>query len=492
MSNTMLAQYSFENILKTPPMAHQYEAVNKCAGRSYFAYLMEMGTGKSLTLLLDFVNLYLRGEVQALLYFAPKGAYRDFCDFQIPDHMPENIKKRVLVWTSPLPKDWKEQCERAFADKESAIFMVMNAEALAYDSGYKAAYEFISRIQGQVMMAVDESTCIKNHKANRSSHAIKLGRYVKYRRILSGSPVTRSPMDMFGQALFLSKNAIGFSSYYAYRSRYAMLRDQKLTGGRTIQIITGYQRLEELKETVQQWSFRCLKSQCLDLPDKVYQYREVEMTDDQKRLYKEMAKNGVAMLDNGQIAAGVGPLTLLLRLHQITCGHIVNDEREVVPIQENRTKALMEVLEEISGKVIIWATYVHDIERIVKSISEVYGPETVVHYYGKTSDDDRSEAKIRFQNDKTTRFFVGNPSTGRYSLTLTAASNVVYYSNSYDLEHRVQSEDRAHRKGQTEKVTYIDLVIRNTMDEVIYKSLKMKKNIAAGITGDELREWLKL
>jgi SNF2 family DNA or RNA helicase len=152
----------------------------------------------------------------------------------------------------------------------------------------------------------------------------------------------------------------------------------------------------------------------------------------------------------------------------------------------------MEVLEEISGKVIIWATYVHDIERIVKSISEVYGPETVVHYYGKTSDDDRSEAKIRFQNDKTTRFFVGNPSTGRYSLTLTAASNVVYYSNSYDLEHRVQSEDRAHRKGQTEKVTYIDLVIRNTMDEVIYKSLKMKKNIAAGITGDELREWLKL
>jgi SNF2 family DNA or RNA helicase len=150
------------------------------------------------------------------------------------------------------------------------------------------------------------------------------------------------------------------------------------------------------------------------------------------------------------------------------------------------------VLDETSGKAIIWATYVPDIKKIKSMIMEDYGPESVVDYYGGTSDFDRSAAKHEFQNNPKVRFFIGNPSTGRYSLTLTKATTVIYFSNSYDLEHRIQSEDRAHRIGQTESVTYIDLVIRKTMDEVIYKSLKMKINIAAEITGDKLKEWLAL
>lgn len=476
---------------KTKPMAHQVKGIQLGAWSEYFAYLMEMGTGKSFTVINDAAINYKLGEIGAVVYFAPKGAYRDFSDTQITAHLPEDIPRMILTWTSPQPKDWEQQFKKAMTFN-GLVFLVMNVEAMAYESGQKTVYDFVNKIPSQVMMIVDESTCIKNHKAARSAAVIKMGRLCKKRRILSGSPVTRSPMDMFGQGMFLSPKALGFTSYYAYRARFAVLKEMRLTGGRSIPVITGYQRLDELKDIVQRFSYRVLKKDCLDLPDKIYQYREVEMSKEQLAAYKQMAKEGVAFLGEQGVVTAVGALALLMRLHQITCGHLKNDDGTEFDLPEKRTDTLMETLQECSGKVIIWATYVRDIQKIKAAIVKEYGAESVVEYYGATSDDDRVQAKHKFQNDKNVRFFIGNPSTGRYSLTLTEASTVIYYSNSYDLEHRIQSEDRAHRIGQTKSVTYIDLVARKTMDEVIYKSLKMKINIAASITGDQLKEWLNL
>lgn len=477
---------------KTKPMQHQLKALEVGGMSEYFAYLMEMGTGKSKVLIDNIALLYRKGAIGAAVYLAPKGAYRDFSDLQIGFHLPDDIPRQILTWSSPLPKDWEYQVKQAFAAKDKLVILVMNIEAIAYENGERFAYDFVSKVNGQVLMAIDESTCIKNHKAGRSKAAIKLGRMCAFRRILSGSPVTRSPMDMFGQGLFLAQKALGVTSYFAYRARYAVTREQRLTGGRSIPIIVGYQRLDELKDIVQRWSYRVLKKDCLDLPEKIYQFREVEMTPEQKSLYKQMAKEGVAYLGENGVVTAVGALALLTRLHQITCGHLRNDDGTFVDVPNNRFHALMEVLEQTSGKVIIWATYVPDILKIKQAIIKEYGEDSVVDYYGGTSDADRVSAKADFQNSSKVRFFIGNPSTGRYSLTLTEASTVVYFSNSYDLEHRIQSEDRAHRIGQTKNVTYIDLVIRKTMDEVIYKSLKMKINIAAEITGDKLKEWLAL
>ena len=483
-----MSEYTF----KTPPMAHQSKALELSYDREYFAYLMEMGTGKSYVIANDAGRLYKEGKIGALIYLAPKGAYRDFPDIQIPEHLPEDIPREVLVWQSPLPKDWNQTFERFCNIKDKLAVFVMNIEALSYESGKKALFHFIHKTPGQVYMAIDESTCIKNVSSARAKEAIKLGRLCKYRRIASGSPVTRSPMDMFGQGIFLSPKALGFTSFYAFRSRYAVLRDLRLNSGRFVPTVVGYQNLDDLKERVQSFSFRVLKKDCLDLPEKIYQYRTVEMSQEQQRCYRDLAKNGVADLGNGGIISTVGALALLTRLHQITCGILVNDDGTEVPLKHNRLDTLMEVLEESSGKVIIWANYVKNLKQIIELISKEYGEESVVHYYGESTNFERSEAKRRFQEDGRCRFFVGNPSLGRFSLTLTKATTVVYYSNSYDLDFRIQSEDRAHRIGQTESVTYIDLVSFKTMDEVIYKSLRMKINIAASITGDQLRDWLKL
>ena len=478
-----------DSLFKTKPMTHQLKALEMSEGQEYFAYLMEMGTGKSFVLINDVAREYRLGKIGALIYTAPKGAFTDFPDIQVPTHLPDDIPRIILKWGS---KTFQEDFKKAVKVIDKLIIFAINVEAMAYDSGKEAVLKFIKEVPGQVMFSVDESTCIKNIKAQRTKNVVTLGKLCAKRRILSGSPVTRSPLDMYGQGIFLSPKFLGYSSFVAFRARYAIVKDQRLTGGRSFPMVVGYQNLDELKMRVQAHSFRVLKSQCLDLPDKIYQYREVEMTKEQMSAYRDMAKEGVAFLGDGGMVSAVGALALLTRLHQITCGHVKNDDGEEIELPHKRLDALMEVLEQTAGKVIIWATYVKNIKDIKKLIIKEYGEESVVDYYGATSDEDRAMAKNRFQNDPKTRFFIGNPSTGRYSLTLTEASTVVYYSNSYDLEHRIQSEDRAHRIGQKNNVTYIDLVIRKTMDEVIYKSLKSKINIAASITGDQLKQWLTL
>jgi SNF2 family DNA or RNA helicase len=180
-----------------------------------------------------------------------------------------------------------------------------------------------------------------------------------------------------------------------------------------------------------------------------------------------------------------------MRLHQIVCGHVKLDNGEVIELPNNRIGELLSVVEETDGKIIIWANYRHDIEAIKLALSKEYGMNSVGMYYGDTDDDERKRVLEEFQKPNSEmRFFVGNPSTGGYGLTLTAAHTMVYYSNSFDLEKRLQSEDRAHRIGQTKNVTYIDLIAVGTVDEKIVKALRDKIDIATQVMGEEFKQWL--
>ena len=150
----------------------------------------------------------------------------------------------------------------------------------------------------------------------------------------------------------------------------------------------------------------------------------------------------------------------------------------------------MNVLEETEGKAIIWANYQRDITNIIQNIVKVYGPGSVVDYYGLTPQEERQDNIKKFQNDENCRFIVGTTQTGGYGITLTQANTVIYYSNGYDLEKRLQSEDRAHRIGQTKSVTYVDLIAEDTVDEKIVKALRDKINIASEVLGEELKDWI--
>jgi len=259
--------------------------------------------------------------------------------------------------------------------------------------------------------------------------------------------------------------------------------------GRSINLVVGYQNLSELSDKLKPFSYRVLKDDCLDLPDKVYMKRQVDLTPEQIRLYRQMKQEALATL-NGKTVTTVTALTQIMRLQQITCGHFVADDGTTQNIKHNRMLELMDILEEVEGKAIIWAHWQRDVELITAAIEKQYGPGSVVHYYGKTLPEQRDYAIRNFKENDKVRFFVGTPATGGYGITLTQASTVIYYSNGYDLEKRMQSEDRAHRIGQTKKVTYIDLIAEDTVDTKIVKSLRKKIDIASKVMGEELKAWI--
>jgi len=281
---------------------------------------------------------------------------------------------------------------------------------------------------------------------------------------------------------------LDFSSYYAFRNRYAEMKTMHVHG-RSIQVVDKFQNLGELSDTVKQFSYRVLKEDCLDLPPKVFIKRHIALTADQQRIYKQMKDQALAVL-NGKVTTTMTVLTQLMRLHQITCGYVTADDGTTQQVESNRLNELMSILEDTEGKVIIWANYQLSVGEIIQKLIKVYGKDSYVHYYGLTPQEDRQDFIRKFQNDPKCRFIVGTPQTGGYGITLTQANTVIYYSNSYDLEKRLQSEDRAHRIGQKKTVTYIDLICENTIDEKIVKALRNKINIASEVMGEELRDWI--
>jgi SNF2 family DNA or RNA helicase len=337
-------------------------------------------------------------------------------------------------------------------------------------------------------MAVDESTTIKNPAAKRTKNIISLGKQAKYRRIMTGSPITKNPLDLYSQCEFLDPWLLDFTSYYAFRNRYAEMKTMHLRG-RSIQVVSEFKNLGELSETVKTFSERVLKEDCLDLPPKVFIKRHVSLTPDQKKIYEQMKKAAMAVL-NGKVTTTMTVLTQLMRLHQITCGHFTADDGSTQSVESNRLNELMNVLEETEGKAIIWANYQLSVGEIIQRIIKDYGEDSYVHYYGLTSQEDRQDNIRKFQTNPNCRFLIGTPQTGGYGITLTQANTVIYYSNGYDLEKRLQSEDRAHRIGQKKTVTYIDLIAEDTVDEKIVKALRNKINIASEVMGEELRKWI--
>ena len=475
---------------KTKPFEHQKVALDNSWELPYFALFMEMGLGKTKVAIDTIGKLYYKKEIDSVLIIAPKGVYDNWVKGEIPAHLDDNIARNIVRWTPSSTKKFQEDMQALVFDTfEGLKFFVMNVEAFSSDRGKKAAYYFLKKNPNN-MMIVDESTTIKNRKASRTKNIMQLSKYAKYKRILTGSPVKKSPMDLYSQCAFLDPMALDQASFFAFQNRYAIVQ-KRIMGPRSFNEITGYRRLDELNEKLNKFSTRVLKEDCLDLPEKIYTRRNVPLTVEQTKLYAQMKKYALAKLDNDQLATTASVLTQIMRLQQICCGYLVSDEGEMKVLDSNRLTEMLAAIEECSGKIIIWCNYTHDIIEIEKALSSRYGGDSVATYYGATKQEDRQDTVDKFQDiHNPLRFFVGQPKTGGYGITLTAANTIIYFSNSYDLEIRLQSEDRAHRIGQKKAVTYIDLIVENTIDEKIVKSLREKIDLAGEVLGEDTKRWL--
>jgi SNF2 family DNA or RNA helicase len=478
-----LSTYPFKN----KPFVHQQAYLQRFWEFPVAALFADMGTGKSFMLINNVAMLYDKGKINGFLIVAPKGVYRNWYDTEIPKHLPDHIVYRMAIWNPTPRKAEQKAMDELFTVTEDLKILVMNVEAFSTAKGTAYAKRFL--LVHNAMMAIDESTTIKTPGSARSKNTEKVGRGARFRRILTGSPVTKSPMDLYQQCAFLSDGCLNVSSYYVFQARYAVTVERQLNT-HTFKQIVGYRRLDELKEKLDRFAYRVKKEECLDLPDKLYVKREVDLTDEQLKAYNEMKAFAMAQIDGGLVST-VNALTQIMRLHQIVCGHAKLDDGTVVELPNKRMDELMAVVEETDGKMIIWANYRHDLEAIRVALAKVYGMNSVALYYGDTGSEERQRIVNDFQDpDSELRFFVGNPSTGGYGLTLTAANTMVYYSNSFDLEKRLQSEDRAHRIGQTKNVTYIDLIAPGTVDEKIVKALRAKIDIATQVLGEDIKSWL--
>jgi SNF2 family DNA or RNA helicase len=471
---------------KTKPYAHQLTALEKSWNKETYAYFMEMGTGKTKVLIDNMSMLYDKGKIDGVLIIAPKGVIKTWYEQEIPTHLPNHIENVTVLWQPNITKQQETKLNNLFALNMHLHIFVMNVEALSTDKGVQFAEKFLR--SHRTLMAIDESTTIKTPTAKRTKNIIRLGKASKYRRIMTGSPVTKNPLDLYTQCEFLDPYLLDFASYYAFRNRYAIMKTMHVRG-RSIQTVHAFQNLAELSDKLKGFSYRVLKEDCLDLPPKNWTKRHITLSKEQQKVYDEMKKTALATL-NGKVTSTMTVITQLMRLQQITCGHFVADDGTTQEIKNNRITELMDVLDETEGKAIIWGHWQKDIQNMVSEIEKVHGPGSVVDYYGLTPQEDRQDNIRKFQSDPKCRFMVGTPSTGGYGITLTAANTVIYYSNGYDLEKRLQSEDRAHRIGQKKNVTYIDIIAEKTVDEKIVKSLRKKINIASEVLGEDLRAWI--
>ena len=479
-----MSEYNF----KTKPYAHQLEALKQAYNKEYYAFFMEMGTGKSKVLIDEIGGYFLQGKIDSALIIAPKGVYRNWERGEIPTHLPNEIPYTVAAWRAPseMTKDDKKKLKDIIYPNGKLRILLMNIEALSGSVGIKYVTQFLHK--NRTLLAIDESTTIKTPTASRTKNAIKISKLAKVRRIMTGSPVTKNPLDVYAQLEFLSPN-ITRQNYWAFKSRYAVMVRRNF-GTRSTNLVVGFQRLPELNTIIDQYSYRVLKEDCLDPPEKIYTTRTISLTTEQVKAYEEMRRFNITEMD-GKTMTSLSTLAALIRLHQITCGHITFDDGTTKEIKSNRMNELLNILDEVDGKVIIWANYRFDIKNIQQTLSEKFGSDSVATYYGDTKDKDRQDIVEKFQDKNSSlKYFVGNPSTGGYGLTLTAAHTVVYYSNSYDLEKRMQSEDRAHRIGQVNKVTYVDMIAEGTVDEKIVRSLRSKIDIASEVMGEDVKNWV--
>ena len=456
-------------IYKTKPLKHQEQATERFVNEPYGALFCEMGTGKT-KIILD----VLQNSKQPInvLVIAPNGLHHNWAKNEIPKHTE---KSDVYCWNGPPTSKKKQQEITRFFNLQSYNkYFLINVEALRTKGGFDYAHAFLVGSHGSERhIVVDESTCIKNPKAQQTKAVIKLTQQTERRWILNGTPITQGPLDLFSQCKFLANDALPYPTYTSFKHAYAVETTMTM-GSRSFRKVVGYQNLDKLTKNLEPFSLRLEKKDCLDLPEKTFNQVYVELTPEQERVYKSIKEDCIALLE-GELVTTTIALTKIVKLHQILTGFVITDDDKTINLKNNRIAALKQICE-VAKPVVVFCAYKHNVEQIKRELGDEL---SIVTYTGDDASNNRNQAIDDFQNGEAD-IFIGTSAAAK-GLTLTRASTMVYYSNTYSLETRLQSQDRIHRIGQDNKCTYIDLVVPNSIDEAILKRLEEKKELSGEV-----------
>lgn len=470
----------------TTPFAHQSEAIALSLYREEFAYLMEQGTGKSYIVLMRAARMFAEGRLNSLVVVAPNGLHRDWLTKQFAVHWPPELPIASAYYAAGGRVAEKRAVEGLFHIPFS-IFVVLtvNTEAIARVKGAQDAIVRILR-RGKSMLCLDECDDFKTPSAKQSRTAQRLAKYATYRTMGTGTEITQSPLDLYAQFQCLRPGALGCENYAVFKARYAEWEEKyigqpdPLTGKRkSYPSLVRYRNLEELKARVSSFSYQKLKKDCLDLPEKIYQTIPVFLAPRQRAQYDLIVNRVLAEFANGEVLTA-NALTKCLRLAQVCGGFLplMKDyEAAGEPTDGNaKLAALLELLPKIAetSQVIVWARFRAELAMLAEALCP-FG--NVSQYHGGIPDDDRPEEERKFHAGET-RFMLAQQQAGGRGKTWIEATYVIYYSNDFSLRLRLQSEDRAHRIGQTKNVTCIDLIVQDSIDERTRRAHAAKKEVA--------------
>jgi len=499
---TVLEIKDYPEVFKTKPFDHQLKAFASSKDAKSYGLFFEQGCGKTKVTIDTATYLFLNNKINALVIIAPNGVHKNWINDELPTHC--KVDYESFCWEGVLSKKQKVQLELVNKSSKLKVYS-FNVEAFISEKQQKMLIEVLKN--NRCLFVIDESQAIKNQKAKRTKFFLEVEKKAKpvdlYKRILTGTPVTKGVEDLFSQLQFLNPAIIGLTNYYGFVARYCKTR--RMTIGipskdaaakrREISFdkIEGYQRLDELQDKLKTYTYRVLKKDCLDLPEKLYQREFIVLTAEQARIDKEIKEEGITFIrqckERGEPITVQSILARMTKRQQIACGYMLNvDDQKCVeivsPDKNPRLIRIREILDRIDGKVIIWARFTKDVDYIMAMLGD-----EAVRYDGQVDGDLREINKKRFQNDDSARYFVAKPIKG---LTLTAATTAIYYSNDFDLEKRLQSEDRNHRFGTKEvadklgvkNILYIDIEAENSIDKLLITALRKKKKVSDVILED--------
>jgi SNF2 family DNA or RNA helicase len=475
-----------ELIYTTQPYEHQIQALEACFGKTNFALFMEQGTGKSKVVVDETVNLIERGEINCIVILAPNQVHENWAEqFQL--HGPKDYDRWIIqVYKSKNNSERQEKLTRDIIGSGKVLVFLMNIEALSTDKGAQYLHRILLA-RKRTYFVIDESHKIKNNGAIRTKRAITLGTYAKYRRILTGTEAEEGLINLYSQFKFLDWHIIGFKFITPFKGFYCIM------GGYEMREIIGYRHQDLLAFKIAPYVFNRRKKDCLDLPDKIYIEHHVEMTPEQDKVYTTLEEQLLLELEDGTLIDATMALTRFVRLQQVLCGHVSNEGKEQL-IPSNRASFVAELVEQASGKSIIFCRFVRDVFLVGVELDKLN-----IHTVGITGQtENRLDEINRWRADPNCRALIITTQTGGTGLTLNEANNTIFYSNSWSATDRLQAEDRNHRIGQVNKVTYHDITVKGKLDDLIFKSLKNKSNLADrfrqllahGMRGKEWKEFL--
>jgi SNF2 family DNA or RNA helicase len=493
--------------MRLQPYEHQRKALVLGRNQRVFAYLMDQGTGKTKVIIDDAAHNYRNLIIDAVLILAPNSVKTNWVNTysgddpnefdEVRKHMAPDIQYvKAAHFANPNQEQkavWRHFQDQLAGGTGKLLIMSVNVEGLTSPKAQAAIEGLVKR--RKVMIVVDESTRIGNRSAERTKIATAFRKLCPLARIASGTPVIKSPLKAFSQFGFLDPNIIGIPTYTEFAARHAVM--QKLKDDSKREVPVRFVNTEELADKIAGVSFRVLKEQCLDLPPKTYLKRNIYFDKVMELAYKEMRDKAIIYLSEQHKVEATTVLTQLLRLQQITAGYlpildpVTNEQTDIRKLTNGpppKIKEAVDMIEEFDGKVIVWCKFKFEIQEMNWALEKA-GIKHVL-FYGGTPEAERVQNRMAFQNDPSVKVFVGQVRTGGIGLTLTAASNVIYLSNTFSTEDRVQSEDRAHRIGQTVPVTYYDLITPRTVDEKIIKVLRSNKMLSDEIMRDGFRQWI--